>query len=809
MDRLFQNVLEISIFTSVAILIFGTFSRTWGKRYGAKWKYFVWMILAIRLVLPVQITLPQPIINIPISQVKVSSAGTQENASNKVELESFPYSSLENETIKQSNITQSTKSVNNSFLYEPLSERIYASLGFLWIFAVLLYFIYQGRKYQLFLRDLNRNSRCIRDAQVLDIYYEVCGGMELKKRPQIFYCGILPSPLCVGFFQQRIYLNVEECRGEQLRYILRHELLHCKRRDTWYKAMLMLAKGIHLFNPFVHWMVRLAEQDMEYSCDSLVLEHCTLAQRQYYGLTILNSIRQGQKANSFSTAFHGGKEELKQRIDHIFDVSKKKRGTLSLLALVLVVWVGTAIVGCTAKTEGTANNESMADLVSTLYQCKLDYIGNHSGVGMILGNLTLPKGLTYSDEGMELFTTEEPYGARQYLTLEGEEEILQDGWFEKNAMIFLALVNNASYFEYSITNQDGKEQILHFSREDGMKYFGNTDLRTLTSDEETFRKFMQELNALFPQGEDAFALKQIQSGVLLDEISEEMGESFSYAALRENPKYEELLKLGDAALSTMLINFGYGQEDDTKGYIMLAACLELLNVPVSVSDAMLQEMTPSQWYASYVALDSTIVEPFQYDQQRYTLDLEKRGLLSIKKGTQAGLITRHSDVQKAVYEALGQRFSPERGNRELQIYAPLISHISEAEDRLSVYAVIGRTDYSFVRTPKVGYQLIEGGGSYIPARLDFEKIDGNWVLKEWVEAKDGSEYAPSIKDMCKGTLGVANDLISYDTREMQMLLMQNLIFYLNGRTDITVYGVSHMDEQDIAAVSQFIPFVQT
>ncbi len=55
---------------------------------------------------------------------------------------------------------------------------------------------------------------------------------------------------------------------------------------------------------------------------------------------------------------------------------------------------------------------------------------------------------------------------------------------------------------------------------------------------------------------------------------------------------------------------------------------------------------------------------------------------------------------------------------------------------------------------------------------------------------------------------MANAMISYDTREMQMLLMQNLIFYMKDKTQITVYEVSHMEEQDIQEVSQYISFIQ-
>ncbi|WP_304508283.1 M56 family metallopeptidase [Anaerotignum sp.] len=802
MDILFQNVLEISFFTSVAILILGLLSHLLGKRYGVIWRYFLWLVIGIRLIVPFHFIASQPIVEIPTPQGRMQTIAETEPVSTEVDALSDVSFPMVDSVKIQNGLGQPSEMESLSTTLNAIWERLWV----LWLFGMVISFIWQGQKYRRFLLNLNRNSRSIRDAEVLEVYYDACREMDIKKRPEIFYCGILPSPLCVGFLRQKIYLNHEEYKAEQLSYILKHELVHCKRRDIWYKALLVIARGIHFFNPFVHWMVRLAEHDIEYSCDSLVLEKCSLSQRQDYGLTILDSIRQGGQTNPLSTAFHGNKEELKVRIDHIFDMKKKKRGTLLLLFLLLLVWGGTAFVGCGEKQQ-MSQTPAEEDEIGTLYQCKLDYIGNHSGVGDILSNLTLPEGISSSNEGIELFTNEKPYGARRYLLLDQGGEIPQNGWFEKDAMTFLALVDNASFFEYAITDTKGEEQILHFDREDAAKYFGDTDLRSMAVDESTFRNFMNELEQLFSEDTD-YSLRQIECSRLLDEIGEEMGESFSYDTLRNNGKYDELLKLGEGALSEMLIQFGQGQPDDTRGYIMMAACLELLKTSADTIPTLLEEMTPSQWYVAYCALDSVAVLPFQYDESTYTEALEKSGLLPMKNATKEGLITRHSDVMKAVYNAMEQRFSEEGGNREVQIFAPLISHISQKEDKLSVYAVIGLTRYSFLRTPNLGYQLIEGGGSCVPSRLDFEWKDNKWNLVEWVEAKDGSEYTSSIKEMCKGTIGAANDMISYDTRQMQMLLMQNLIFYLNDKTNITVYGNSYMEEKDIQEVNKYISFIQ-
>ncbi|MBR2062686.1 MAG: hypothetical protein IJ969_05190 [Anaerotignum sp.] len=58
MDAIFQNIWEMSLFAIPVILVFALLSNKLGKRYGAKWRYLLWMVIAIRLCIPVQIDLP-------------------------------------------------------------------------------------------------------------------------------------------------------------------------------------------------------------------------------------------------------------------------------------------------------------------------------------------------------------------------------------------------------------------------------------------------------------------------------------------------------------------------------------------------------------------------------------------------------------------------------------------------------------------------------------------------------------------------------------------------------------------------------
>ena len=52
MTHLFLSVLEISISVSLIVLVLLVAAPFLNKRYAAKWKYWIWLFLALRLIIP-------------------------------------------------------------------------------------------------------------------------------------------------------------------------------------------------------------------------------------------------------------------------------------------------------------------------------------------------------------------------------------------------------------------------------------------------------------------------------------------------------------------------------------------------------------------------------------------------------------------------------------------------------------------------------------------------------------------------------------------------------------------------------------
>lgn len=125
---------------------------------------------------------------------------------------------------------------------------------------------------------------------------------------------------------------------------MKHELVHCKRNDLWYKLLVLVTTVLHWFNPVVSLMARAIEGLCEISCDAQVVLGANADMRQQYCETILSVVRyQPKLKTALSTNFYRGKKGMKKRILSIMDTGKKRAGIgVICFALLLTLGTGTA-----------------------------------------------------------------------------------------------------------------------------------------------------------------------------------------------------------------------------------------------------------------------------------------------------------------------------------------------------------------------------------------------------------------------------------------------------------------------------------
>ena len=334
-EKLLNNLMQIGLTVSLAALVPLILRRLMKKRYPARMVCVVWAILALRLLIPVQLTLPQaPVQVMPRTSYVVQSdqtafrqAGlpvTQTPARWVTGTQAQTLSAADTGTVKTVDITD--------------------ILLTLWLAGVIACVLWQGIGYYRLIRSLKGKSRSVERADLHTILQEQCADLVIDREIPLRVSSAADCPMLAGFIHPTLYLPDERISRTDAAFIFRHELTHYKHGDLWLKLLLLAARCLHWFNPLVHLIARFAQEDIEAACDDAVVRGHDGAYRRAYGETILRSaIAQAQKRKALVSCFGDDKKTLMRRFEGLFDKSVKKRG----VALVVMIALLVGSLGCT------------------------------------------------------------------------------------------------------------------------------------------------------------------------------------------------------------------------------------------------------------------------------------------------------------------------------------------------------------------------------------------------------------------------------------------------------------------------------
>jgi beta-lactamase regulating signal transducer with metallopeptidase domain len=238
----------------------------------------------------------------------------------------------------------------------PAAIPVWPILAAIWILGVVSIAAYHVLRHARFMKMARRWSEAVTDTESLGPLNGLKSELGIKARVALNLCQSVTSPMLVGFFRPVILLPPVKITGDELYFILKHELIHFQRRDLWGKALILTATALHWFNPMVYLMAKAAAVQCEITCDALTLQGADFQRRKQYGETIIGVVRNGARPQTaLSTNFYGGKRGMKNRIFSIMDTKRKKTGiAVFCVALVSAITVGSAVA--TAATGGKTAN---------------------------------------------------------------------------------------------------------------------------------------------------------------------------------------------------------------------------------------------------------------------------------------------------------------------------------------------------------------------------------------------------------------------------------------------------------------------
>ena len=322
MENLFLRVLTLSLTASLVLLPLLALAPRLRRRYAGRTFYVLWLVLALRLVLPVQLPLPEPAVRVelPPSQAVI-----------------LPAPAAEPDVPPSAGVTEPAPVTG-----EAGRALSWTELGaWLWLGGAAALLVYQGVSYALARRRLLRGAEPGPEEEAA-LLAALASGLGVGRTPPLLRTADADSPMVLGLLRPVLLLPEGALPPETLEVVLRHELTHLKRRDVAYQALLLLARAVHWFNPLVWWMGREAGRNLELCCDDAVVRGRDEAFRRQYGAVLLRAAAGG--GVPLSTRFGGGKGQLKARLANLF---RNKRNSAALVSISLAcALLVTSLVAC-------------------------------------------------------------------------------------------------------------------------------------------------------------------------------------------------------------------------------------------------------------------------------------------------------------------------------------------------------------------------------------------------------------------------------------------------------------------------------
>ncbi|WP_432663855.1 M56 family metallopeptidase [Wukongibacter baidiensis] len=341
--EIFYWVINSSIKGSLLVIGILLIKLLFREKLGAKWHYYIWLLLLTRLVIPVA---PQSSISIfNLFNIVSKDRGILKNnvQYSTDEIVSWFRFKLYEEPLAQSGALSANETGLSKYLSILLEDSIQAKLMLTWIvvaIALLTFIIIANVRFRL---KVNSSEQKVSDGTRQLI--ELCKSkMGIKSNLQTIHTNAVKSPALYGLIRPCILLPIDihsQVDEKELEYIILHELSHFKRKDIAVFWIMTILKAIYWFNPIIWYGLGQMREDCEVSCDALALSYIDLEDFKKYGQTIIRLLQNTTKPlkNIGVTGMLGTKQQLKRRIKMI-TLFRKNRYKLSILSITILILMG-------------------------------------------------------------------------------------------------------------------------------------------------------------------------------------------------------------------------------------------------------------------------------------------------------------------------------------------------------------------------------------------------------------------------------------------------------------------------------------
>ena len=313
MEQLFIGVLNNAITVS-ALIVAVIIVRALGKKM-PKWiACTLWMIVAVKLVVPIQFESALSLM--PSGKPIPTNIAMETNPQINSGIGSFD--KAVNPVIERSFLANPIASVN------PLQIVIHIA-GAVWLAGVIVMLTYAVTTYMLIRKRVSTS---------------------VKIDSKVYECDDISDSFILGTISPKVYIPSSLSKGAR-QYILKHEFAHLSRYDHLWKPLGFLILSVYWFNPLCWIAYVLLCRDIEYACDEKVTENIENGEKAEYCRILLENSMPRKMVAACPLAFGG--TDVKNRIKNVVNY-KKPAFWITLVSVMACAVVGVCFA--TSKSIG-------------------------------------------------------------------------------------------------------------------------------------------------------------------------------------------------------------------------------------------------------------------------------------------------------------------------------------------------------------------------------------------------------------------------------------------------------------------------
>ena len=372
------HILKLNIISAVVIFLVLGLSVLLKNRFTARWKYVVWLAVAMSLLVPARLPSNFSLINFKVPGIE--SSGNEKITAKRIisadadsaNVNSSKVNSEDSSTAdsKMQDTAVTGKASTGAVLKDEVqSDSASASLSgrhivplaakifmIVWLAGAVIKLLAEICAYCFSMRSLKRMSLPVNDLMKWKMYRDVCEQKGIRRRPELMQNAGLSTPLLAGLFRTKLYLPAVGYSAEELKLVYHHELTHYLHRDLWYKMLLRICASVYWFNPALLFMLWEADKDIENLCDAEVVRVCSRAERKLYRKLLLRTVAIDDQVPYVTASLNDSSMVFKDRILYMLNMKKLRKNVLPGVILAMVLVGGNLAFGFSGETISGAQN---------------------------------------------------------------------------------------------------------------------------------------------------------------------------------------------------------------------------------------------------------------------------------------------------------------------------------------------------------------------------------------------------------------------------------------------------------------------